>query len=107
MLDLYICLFINHSNEFFSIVKKDNIGRRLILSYCGFNAPDSLRLVLLYWKSLMSFRGFIAVALWFGIGFGVAPQLDAGSLVGTAWPIIWIAVLVMGIIAWNAIMKDD
>ena len=55
----------------------------------------------------MSFRGFIAVDLWFGVGFGVAPQLDAGSLVGTAWPIIWIGVLVIGIVAWNAIMEDD
>ena len=59
----------------------------------------------------MSFRGFIAVALWIAIYFGVAPQLTSGSglegLVGTAWPIIWFVVLVMGIIAWNAIMKDD
>jgi len=55
----------------------------------------------------MSFRGFIAVDLWFGVGFGVAPQLDAGSLVGTAWPIIWIGVLVIGIVALNAIMEDD
>ena len=55
----------------------------------------------------MSFRGLLAVVLWFAIGFGVGSQLNEGTVIGTAWSLIWIGVLVIGIVAWNAIMKDD
>ena len=54
----------------------------------------------------MSFRGLLAVVLWFAIGFGVGSRLNEGTVIGTAWSLIWIGVLVIGIVAWNAIMKD-
>ena len=55
----------------------------------------------------MSFRGLLAVILWGVIGMGVGSQLDEGTLIGTAWSLIWIGVFVIGIVAWNTIMKDD
>ena len=55
----------------------------------------------------MSFRGFLAVALWVAIGFGIGEQLDPSSLTGIGFNFIWIGVLLIGIVAWNVITKDD
>ena len=55
----------------------------------------------------MSFRGFLAVALWVVIGFGIGNHLDPSSLIGIGFNFIWIGVLILGIVAWNVITKDD
>ena len=36
----------------------------------------------------MSFRGFLAVALWVVIGFGISDQLDPSSLTGIGFNFI-------------------
>lgn len=49
----------------------------------------------------MTMKGFLSVALWALIGIGISQQLEVGTVIESAFPIIWIGVFVIGIYAWN------
>ena len=49
----------------------------------------------------MTMKGFLAVALWIGLGIGISQQLEVGTFIEGAFPIVWIGVFVIGVFAWS------
>ena len=50
-------------------------------------------------------KAFIFLAIWIGLGIGISQQLDAGTFIAEAFPIIWIGVFVLGVLGLSKI--DD
>jgi|TARA_B110000438_G_C15742780_1_gene619262 hypothetical protein len=57
----------------------------------------------------MIIKIFLVLALWFLIGFLINKQFDpttvVGSVMGSAFIFIWIAILVVGIFSWIKLKK--
>ena len=46
-------------------------------------------------------KAFIFLAIWIGLGIGISQQLEVGTFIEGAFPIIWIGVFVIGVFAWS------
>ena len=49
----------------------------------------------------MTMKGFLAVAVWIGLGIGISQQLEVGAFIEGAFPIIWIGIFVIGVFSWS------
>jgi len=60
--------------------------------------------------SLMNTKVFVAIVLWALLGLVINTQFDSntvsGSVMGSAFIFIWIAILVIGIFSWTKLKKD-
>ena len=54
----------------------------------------------------MTMKGLLAVAVWFGIGYSISEQLEVGTVIEDNFFIIWIAVLLIGAVAWKSLDID-
>ena len=50
-------------------------------------------------------KSFIFLAIWIGCGIGISQQLEPYTFIAEAFPIIWIGVFILGILAMSKI--DD
>ena len=57
----------------------------------------------------MSIKGFLLIAVWALLGVGINTQFDPttviGSVMGSVFIFIWVAILVIGVFSWVKIKK--
>ena len=57
----------------------------------------------------MSIKGFVLIAVWALLGIGINTQFDPttviGSVMGSVFIFIWVAILVIGVFSWVKIKK--
>ena len=57
----------------------------------------------------MSIKGFLLIAVWALFGVGINTQFDPttviGSVMGSVFIFIWVAILVIGVFSWVKIKK--
>ena len=57
----------------------------------------------------MSIKGLLLIALWALLGVGINTQFDPttviGSVAGSVFIFIWVAILVIGVFSWVKIKK--
>ena len=57
----------------------------------------------------MSIKGFVLIAVWALLGIGINTQFDPttviGSVMGSVFIFIWVAILVIGVFSWIKLKK--
>ena len=57
----------------------------------------------------MSIKGLLLIALWALLGVGINTQFDPttviGSVIGSVFIFIWVAILVIGVFSWIKLKK--
>ncbi len=57
----------------------------------------------------MSIKGFLLIAVWALLGVGINTQFDPttviGSVMGSVFIFIWVAILVIGVFSWIKLKK--
>ena len=57
----------------------------------------------------MSIKGFLLIAVWALLGVGINTQFDPttviGSVIGSVFIFIWVAILVIGVFSWMKLKK--
>jgi|TARA_B110000093_G_C12613807_1_gene263246 hypothetical protein len=57
----------------------------------------------------VSIKGFVLIAVWALLGIGINTQFDPttviGSVMGSVFIFIWVAILVIGVFSWVKIKK--
>ena len=57
----------------------------------------------------MSIKGFVLIAVWALLGVGINTQFDPttviGSVMGSVFIFIWVAILVIGVFSWIKLKK--
>lgn len=57
----------------------------------------------------MSIKGFVLIAVWALLGIGINTQFDPttviGSVAGSVFIFIWVAILVIGVFSWIKLKK--
>ena len=57
----------------------------------------------------MSIKGFLLIAVWALLGVGINTQFDPttviGSVAGSVFIFIWVAILVIGVFSWIKLKK--
>jgi hypothetical protein len=57
----------------------------------------------------VSIKGFVLIAVWALLGIGINTQFDPttviGSVMGSVFIFIWVAILVIGVFSWIKLKK--